>query len=126
MGFAAGRLSRRLAQSSIGPSVAASIIVRGVFADLTAAGHALRREYWPLGALALLAAPHSRTARLAATAMITPLVFEWGRERPRVDPMRYLGLRLAADAAYGSGVILSSLRARDPHALLPRLRRQEV
>lgn len=126
VGAAGGLLARRLAQSSIGPSVAVTMMARGVVTDLAAVGHALRREYWPLGALALLATPRSRAARLASAAIIAPLVFEWGHERPPIDPVRYLGLRLAADAAYGTGVLLSCLGARDARALAPRLRRREA
>jgi hypothetical protein len=40
----------------------------------------------------------------------------------RVDPVRYVLLRLVEDAAYGSGVIVSALRGRRPRALLPVVR----
>jgi hypothetical protein len=54
--------------------------------------------------------------------MLAPIALEWVRERPAVDPPRYLLLRLAEDAAYGSGVLTSAVRGRRPKALLPVIR----
>lgn len=125
VGVAGGLLARRLSSASIGGAVAVQLVARGLTADLAATGHALRREYWPVGALAVVTAPRSRAARLAVGAMTAPLVVEWARERPRIDPIRYVALRFAADAAYGSGVLLSALRSKDARALAPRLRRRE-
>ena len=54
--------------------------------------------------------------------MLAPLAWEWLRQRPDVDPLRYSALRLAEDAAYGSGVILSAVRARTAGPLRPQIR----
>ncbi|MFD0905140.1 hypothetical protein ACFQ11_32520, partial [Actinomadura sediminis] len=91
-------------------------------ADAAALGHALRREWWPVGLLVLAAAPRGRTARAAALAMLAPIALEWLRERPDVDPVRYTVLRLAEDVAYGSGVTASSARARSAAPLRPDVR----
>lgn len=104
------------------PALAARTVGQGLVADGAALGHLLRREWWPLGASALIASPRSRFARLAATAMVAPIAWEWVTARPPLDPVRYLGLRLMDDAAYGSGVIVSSLRERSLSPLLPRPR----
>jgi len=40
----------------------------------------------------------------------------------RLDPVRHLALRLGADAAYGTGVILAAARSRTWSVLRPRLR----
>ena len=125
LGVASGLLARRLSMVDIHGTVAAQLVARGVAADFAAMGHALRREYWPLGFLAAVAAPRSRLARLATAAMAAPLLLEWARERPHIDPVRYVGLRFVADAAYGSGVLISAVRSRDGRALVPRLRRRE-
>lgn len=120
---AAGLLGRRLSQADMGIEVAARVVASGLVADGVAVGHALRREYWPLGAAALIASPWSRGARLAAGLMIAPVVAEWARERPELDPLRYTGIRLLADAAYGSGVIAGAVQGRTGAPLLPRWRR---
>ncbi len=122
-GVAAGLLARRLARADMSWDVAAQVVGAGLVADGVAVGHALRREYWPLGAVALLAAPWSRGARAVAGLMLAPVVAEWVRERPDLDPLRYLGIRLAADAAYGSGVIAGCVQGRTVVPLLPRWRR---
>lgn len=116
---AAGLLARRLRRQGIGGGVAARAVGVGLVADAIAVGHALRREYWPLGALAAVAAPRSRLARVALGLMVAPVVAEWVRERPPIDPARYLGLRLLADGAYGTGVLASCRRHRTVAPLRP-------
>lgn len=124
-GAAAGLLAHRLAQSGMGPDVAARVVGAGLVADGVAVGHALRREYWPVGAAALLTAPWSRSARMAAGLMLAPVVAEWIRERPELDPVRYTGIRLLADAAYGTGVIAGAVQGRTLEPLRPRWRRSD-
>jgi hypothetical protein len=51
--------------------------------------------------------------------MVVPVVAEWVRERPRLDPARYVGLRLLADGAYGTGVLASCRRHRTLAPLRP-------
>ncbi len=121
-GGAAVALGRRLRRIDEGTKLGAVIVGKGFLADSTAIGHALRREWWPVGWLALACASRSRTARLGAAAMLAPLALEWVRERPDLDPVRYSVLRLLDDAAYGAGVLTSALRWRRPRCLLPRVR----
>jgi mycofactocin glycosyltransferase len=120
---AAGLLARRLSQQSIGASVATSVVASGVAADAVAIGQTLRREYWPAAALALAVSPWSRAARLATALVLAPVLADWMRERPRLDPVRYTALRLTAEAAYGLGVLCSGLRQRKLAVMLPQLRR---
>ncbi len=121
-GTAAATLDRRLRVSGGDAGLAAVVVGKGVVADFVAIGHALRREWWPLGWAAIACAPRSRAARLGAVAMLAPVVLEWVRERPDVDPPRYVLLRLAEDAAYGTGVVAGAVRGRRPRALLPVIR----
>ncbi|RAY17024.1 mycofactocin system glycosyltransferase [Actinomadura craniellae] len=129
-GLAAALLARRLARLPAGPELAVTIVAKGVVADAAGLGHALRREWWPVGLLAL-AGCGRRTrsgglARAAAAAMVTPIALEWLRERPAVDPARYLVLRLAEDVAYGSGVAVAAVRARSAAPLRPDVRLPEA
>ena len=113
---------RTMRDSAVGPSVATAVMAKSLSSDADATGHLLRREWWPIGWLALASSPRSRVARAAAWAMLLPLAHEWLTERPGVDLPRYLMLRLADDAAYGSGVIVGALRSRVPRVLLPHIR----
>jgi mycofactocin system glycosyltransferase len=119
---AAGLLAKRLRAKGIGPGVAARVVAAGLAADAVGVGQALRREYWPLGALAVVAAPRSRLARFAVGLMVAPVVGDWWRERPALDPVRYTALRLVADAAYGTGVLANCARRRTVAPVRPRLR----
>jgi mycofactocin glycosyltransferase len=118
---AAGLLGRRLRRAG-GVAMAVTIVGKGLFADAVAVGHALRREWWPLGWLALATVGRSRFSRAAALCMLGPIALEWVRHRPDIDPARYAGLRLAEDAAYGSGVITSAWQARSAAPLRPEVR----
>ena len=121
---AAIRVRRTLQASGVDTAVTPAVLTTTLRADIGGGGHLLRREWWPLGWLAILAAPRSRTARLAATAMLAPVLFEWTAQRPGVNLPHYLALRLAEDAAYGTGVIAGAVRSRRGSVLLPRLRRR--
>jgi len=121
-GLSTGLLARKLRGSSVSPAVAPLVVAKGLVAETAATGHLLRREWWPLGWLALAATPRSRLGRLTAAAMLIPLAREWFIRRPRLDPVRYVALRLVEDAAYGSGVIASAITDRRPGVLLPLVR----
>lgn len=102
-------------------------VAKTLQADARAVGHVLRREYWPLGWAMLAAAPRAkgvsgRAAKLAAAAMVLPLLHEWRATKPQIDPVRFITMRLLADAAYGSGVLAQSVRHRTPRALTPQVR----
>lgn len=119
---ATGMLGRTLRAAGVDARVAPVIVAKGLLADAAAAGHLLRREWWPIGWLALACGGRSRLARAAAAAMLVPLAREWLADRPQVDLPSYVALRLTADAAYGSGVIASGVRLRRPRTLLPVVR----
>lgn len=116
---AAALLHRRLIGLPHAPALAARTISQGVVADAAGIGHLLRREWWPIGAAALALTPRSRIARAAAVCMIVPIAWEWLTDRPALDPVRYTALRLIDDAAYGTGVIASAVRARSRRPLTP-------
>ncbi len=119
---AAGALSRQLGALDNPELLAARIVGQGVVADAAGIGHLLRREWWPVGAAALALSPRSRVARTLAACMLAPIAWEYATQRPPLDPGRYLGLRLLDDAAYGTGVLASCVRARTRVPLTPTVR----
>jgi mycofactocin system glycosyltransferase len=121
--LATALLARRLRAGGADPAVALVVVGQGVLADWLALGHALRREWWPVGAVCLAAAGGVPAARLPAAGMLVPLAMEWWRRPPDLDPLRYAAIRLVDDAAYGTGVLVAGLRARRWSVLAPRVRR---
>jgi mycofactocin system glycosyltransferase len=79
--------------------------------------NAMIRPWWPATlAAALVSRRVRRTAILAATL---PALFDWRRERPPLDPVRYVGMRLLDDLAYGLGVWRGAAGHRTLGPLLP-------
>jgi mycofactocin system glycosyltransferase len=97
-------------------------------ARLTGVGHlfagrllasAVTRAWWPV--LLPLALISKRVRRvLFAAALIPPLV-DWVRQRPALDPVRYLALRMLDDAAYSVGVWRGVVVRRTLEPVLPDL-----
>lgn len=119
---AAVALSRQLRALDSPELLAARIVGQGIVADAAGIGHLLRREWWPVGAAALALSPRSRIARSLAACMLAPIAWEYATRRPPLDPARYTALRLVDDAAYGSGVLASCVRARTRVPLTPSIR----
>lgn len=85
---------------------------------------AVRRTWLPL---ALVASVVSRRARAAtAVALIAAPLAEWVRDRPPLDPIRFVALRSADDAAYCIGVWEGCVAERSFAALAPRLQGLDV
>ena len=130
--FASASLLTRAMPSVPGRSlIAGETVVRGLLADAAQIGRLLRREWWPVGMVALMSTRRSRVARMASACMLVPIAWDYVRTRPRLDPLRYGAIQLVDDAAYGSGVIASSIRARTwlpliPQVSVPSLRNRRV
>ena len=73
-------------------------------------------------ALVALATRGRRGARAALVLAVVPPVVDWVRDRPDLDLPRWVAASVADDLAYGVGVWLGCLRARDPGPLLPAVR----
>jgi hypothetical protein len=54
-------------------------------------------------------------------AAVIPALHDWTRNRPPLDPARYIALRVADDLAYGWGLWEGAHAARRADALLPDL-----
>jgi len=80
---------------------------------------AITRTWWPI---ALLLAIFSRRARrVVLVCALAPAMHEWWSQRPPIDPLRYLALRLIDDVSYGLGVWEGAVAARSAEALMPDL-----
>jgi mycofactocin glycosyltransferase len=80
-----------------------------------ALARALRRAWPPAAVLLAVASRPSRPA-VAATVVVPPLL-DWFDRRPRLDPVRFVALRLADDLAYAAGVWAGCRRERSIRAL---------
>jgi mycofactocin system glycosyltransferase len=79
--------------------------------------NALVRPWWPVTLVAALVSRRAR--RVALVAATVPALLDWRKERPPLDPVRYVGLRVLDDLAYGLGVWRGAIRHRTPGPLLP-------
>ena len=82
-------------------------------------GQSLVRPYWPLTLAASVVSRRAR--RVAAVAIVVPVLIEYRQRRPRLDPVRWTALRLADHIAYSTGVWRGALSQRRFGALRPDL-----
>jgi mycofactocin system glycosyltransferase len=116
---ASSRLARRLAPRDGRPpyGLATALVVRGTVASGRTLARAVTRHHWPL---ALAAAVVSRRARwLVAAVAVADAVDGWWPHRAEIDLPTFAAGRRLEDLAYGAGLWLGALRARDARALLP-------
>ena len=80
---------------------------------------AITRVWWPI---AVVLALFSRRMRwVLITAAVVPSMYEWWKNRPKLDPIRFTALRVLDDAAYGVGVWKGTVREQNFDALKPDL-----
>src|SRR5262249_25573997 len=80
---------------------------------------AVRRVWWPFALVAMLVSRRARRAFLLAATV--PSLIEWIETRPKLDPLRWMAVRLAGDMIYGAGVWAGCRRERSWTALRPDL-----
>lgn len=113
---------RRILGREVPFAVAAEMTGRSLWSDAFWLGHLLRRDWWPVGLLVLLATPRSRLARGAAAAMLWEPVRDHLIRPTRLGPVQSLALRAVDDASYGTGVIRNAIRGRVLNVVMPRVR----
>ncbi|MEY2446180.1 MAG: mycofactocin glycosyltransferase [Ilumatobacteraceae bacterium] len=79
---------------------------------------AITRAWWPVALVVALLIRRSRPA-LIAVATLPPLL-DWAKGARTRDPLRYIGLRVADDVAYGAGVWRGVIDERACGALAPK------
>lgn len=110
-------LAKRLDATGVPFSQAVRWQLQGAGQTFLATGRALTA----LTPWLLAAGTRSRHTRRASLAVLAaPPLFEWVRRKPPLDPVRWTGLAIADNIAYGTGVWAGSVRARCCSALLPR------
>ncbi len=75
------------------------------------------RAWWPI--TVALAVVSRRARRVALLAAVVPPLIDWWRERPALDPVTAVAVRLADDLSYGAGVWAGVIGQRDLAAILP-------
>lgn len=113
---------RRILEAEVPFSVAVEMTARSLWSDAFWLGHLLRRDWWPVGLLVLVATPKSRLARGVAAAMLWEPARDHLLRPTRLDPARSLVLRAVDDASYGTGVIRNAIRKRVLNVVMPRVR----
>jgi mycofactocin glycosyltransferase len=100
--------------------LAFNLASRGHFGAGRQLGDATWRAYLPLAIAASFTPFLAPTARriLLASAVI-PNVLDWRSKHPKLDPLRYVGIRLFDDASYCAGVWLGAFKQRSFRALKP-------
>lgn len=125
-GFTAARLHGSLQRRGAPWETSAYLVRSGLVSDSRSLGSALRREWWPVGLLALAAAPRSGAGRLLTGLMLGPLLQDYTSSPRDKGVVSYVIARYLGDIAYGTGVMSSVIRHRTAHPLLPRVRRPRV
>jgi hypothetical protein len=97
--------------------LASGLVLRGTAASGRTLARSVTRHHWPLAAAAALV---SRRARwLVAGVAVADAVGAWWPHRREIDLGAFAAGRRLEDVAYGAGLWLGALRARDAGALLP-------
>lgn len=117
-------LAYRLRRHRGAPTAGVLLTLTVLHADLRAMSALVRREWWPIGLVLLVAAPKSVIARRAIMLTLIPIVEDFIRQHRHVDPVRYVGARVVGDAAYGLGVTRSMVAARTLRPVWPRVSRR--
>ena len=121
MAVTTGLLPRKLGVVANPGRLALDLAVRGHLGAGRQLASATWRAYLPVALLStLLPKPFAVVGRriLLASALL-PSVADWRSKRPKLDPFRYVGIRLLDDAAYCAGVWVGAIRARSLRCLKP-------
>lgn len=121
VGATAGVLERHLRGVDRPMLTAANLTVRGHLGAGRLLARALVRPWWPVTLLVSLLVPSRRLRVVVAGAVIAPVAVTWYRRRPDLDPLTFLGLHLADDVAYSTGVWVGCARERTFEPITPEL-----
>jgi mycofactocin system glycosyltransferase len=119
LGVGTARLARRLAGPHGRPplALAARLVVGGTALGGRTLARAATRHHWPLAAAVSIASRRAR--RVLLTAALAEAAPAWWPHRASIGPVAFLTARRLDDLAYGAGLWVGALRAKDLRALLP-------
>ena len=80
---------------------------------------AITRVWWPISVVLALFSKRMRWVFIASAVL--PSMYEWWKNRPKLDPIRFTALRVLDDAAYGVGVWKGAVQEQNFDALKPDL-----
>ena len=115
----AARIAARLGHVRRPWPLAVSLTGQGLLAAAAQGVALLVRHWWPAAAVGALVSRRMR--RAVAAASVIDVVWEYGRLRPALDPVRFAVARRLDDLAYGAGVWWSALAGHSAKALLPAI-----
>jgi mycofactocin glycosyltransferase len=113
-------LPRKLSVVETPNKLAFELATRGHFGAGRQLADATWRAYLPLALAASFTPFLAPTARrvLLASALV-PNLLDWRSKRPKLDPFRYVGIRLIDDASYCAGVWAGAFKQRSFRSLKP-------
>jgi mycofactocin system glycosyltransferase len=102
------RLTRALTTTPDERKAFARLATRNFAHSAALLARAITRVWWPI---ALVLALISKRARVVlAVASLLPAAFDWSKNRPALDPLRFTALRILDDISHGAGVWRGVLR----------------
>ena len=102
------------------PALAAQIAGQGNLAVGRCSPTRSVRPWWPVTLLAAVVVPSKRLRRALLVGVARAAARRVGPEHPTHGPVSYVGLRLADDVAYSTGVWVGAVRG--PHRRAPAAR----
>jgi mycofactocin system glycosyltransferase len=82
---------------------------------------ALSRVWWPIGLIAAMFSQRLRIIFIAAA--LGPALYEWWKQRPHLDIVRFSLLKMLDNAAYGTGVWKGVVATRSPAPIIPTVQK---
>ncbi|MDA2951954.1 MAG: mycofactocin system glycosyltransferase, partial [Actinomycetota bacterium] len=77
--------------------------------------------WWPIGLIAAVFSQRLRIIFIAAA--LGPALYEWWKQRPHLDVVRFTLLKMLDNAAYGAGVWKGVVATRSPAPLIPTVQK---